>query len=637
MCLEVLSQARYFVLARIAVIVCLVLSASGFNSRSCAAVGRANADYDLDGDVDAADLLLLYEAQSCGDPSCDLDADGKYTAHDFFLFAASWGAVAPTPTPTLPPYVTPLPTLIVDLPGGVPLAMVRLPTGSFMMGRNPGEQDSDSSEEPRHTVNIGYPFYIGKFELTKAQWQAVMGTKPWQSYVVFDDPNSPAVFVEWYDIRGADGFLDRLNALGQGTFRLPSESEWEYACRAGTTTRFYWGNDSNYSQIGNYAWYVGNALNAGETYAHAVGRKLPNAWGLYDMSGNVWEWCEDDQHPTYWWAGRPDNGAAWIDNPRGPSRAERGGSWRSPASYCRSAFRAWGVPNEHHINLGLRLVREAPPTPTETPTASPTRTGTPTPTASPTPTPTLSPLTVNLPNLPVGAKPLVLVPVPAGSFMMGGYANEQDSNLGEAPQHQVSIGSPFYIGKYEVTKAQWVAVLGTKPWEGQGLVLDHEDSPAVYVSWDDCRHFAAELSKLGQGTFRLPSEAEWEYACRAGTTTRFYWGDDPTHSETGDYAWYSDNCSDELYAHIVGLKLPNPWGLYDMSGNVWEWCEDWYHWDYTNAPQDGSAWVVPAGGLRIMRGGSWYASARECRAAFRGYYGPNERGYLIGLRIVRTP
>ena len=135
-----------------------------------------------------------------------------------------------------------LPGIIIDLPGDVTMEMVLIPAGSFMMGRYLDEQDSYDSEAPQHQVNIGYSFYMGKYEVTKAQWEAIMGTSPWseQSYVL-DNPNSPAVYVSWNDINGSGGFIEKLNALGQGTFRLPSEAEWEYACRAGTTTRFYWG------------------------------------------------------------------------------------------------------------------------------------------------------------------------------------------------------------------------------------------------------------------------------------------------------------------------------------------------------------------------------------------------------------
>lgn len=253
----------------------------------------------------------------------------------------------------------------------------------------------------------------------------------------------------------------------------------------------------------------------------------------------------------------------------------------------------------------------------------------------PTPTPPQQ-LTVMLP----GDVRMEMVLIPAGSFWMGRYPGEQLSLSCEDPQHQVTIGSDFYVGKYEVTKAQWEAVMGTRPWTEGFDVLDDPNSPAVYISWNDVQPFIMALNQLGQGTFRLPSEAEWEYACRAGTTTRFYWGDDPDYTQIGKYAWYIKNAchADEEYAHVVGLKLPNAWGLYDMIGNVWELCQDYWHVDYSGAPADGSAWELPTSSYRVIRGSSWHNAAQSCRSAARNRLSPDS-GYVIsciGVRVVRT-
>jgi formylglycine-generating enzyme required for sulfatase activity len=253
----------------------------------------------------------------------------------------------------------------------------------------------------------------------------------------------------------------------------------------------------------------------------------------------------------------------------------------------------------------------------------------------------LNEITILLTNLPVGAKPLVMVEIPAGSFLMGRYPGEPGSNPYGDPQHQVDIGYKFYMGKYEITKAQWQAVMNaTPPWQGQPNVLEHQDSPAVYISWDDCHTFVAEMNKLGQGTFRLPSEAEWEYVCRAGTTTRFYWGEDLSYSEIGDYGWYNFNTLDinEEYAHVVGLKLPNSWGLYDMAGNVFELCEDDWHNDYSGLyrPDNGSAWIyTPRSGNQVIRGGCWTYYHDSGRSAFRNNNSAQIGDDDIGLRIVR--
>jgi eukaryotic-like serine/threonine-protein kinase len=252
-------------------------------------------------------------------------------------------------------------TETIMLPGDVPLEMVRIPAGIFGMGRYPGEQGSFDREDPQHGATIGYDFWMGKYTVTKAQWTAVMGTTPWagRDYML-DDPDSPAECVSWND---AHDFIAALNthivATGQGpgNFRLPSEAEWEYACRAGTTTRFYWGDDPGYTQINDYAWWRGNAWDVGNMYAHVVGQKLPNAFELYDMSGNVYEWCEDDWHENYY--GAHGDGSAWVDSPRGSGRVQRGGSCASFGNFCRSAGRRHYGPSpaNRHIGLGFRLSR----------------------------------------------------------------------------------------------------------------------------------------------------------------------------------------------------------------------------------------------------------------------------------------
>ncbi len=240
----------------------------------------------------------------------------------------------------------------VLLPGNVPLVMVRIPGGSFMMGHYPGEQDYGLNEGVQHAVTLN-GFWMGKYELTKRQWTAVMGTAPWtgQDHVLAD-LDSPAVYVSWDN---AQVFIAALNSYTGKTFRLPSEAEWEHACRAGTTTRFYWGDDPGYTVINDYAWWIGNAYNAGVGYARVGGQKLQNPFGLYDMSGNVWEWCEDDMHGSY--AGAPTDGQAWIDSPRGDYRATRGGAWGNSCELARSAYRASeALPRQVDMSIGFRLV-----------------------------------------------------------------------------------------------------------------------------------------------------------------------------------------------------------------------------------------------------------------------------------------
>ncbi len=238
-----------------------------------------------------------------------------------------------------------------------------------------------------------------------------------------------------------------------------------------------------------------------------------------------------------------------------------------------------------------------------------------------------------------GDVPLVMMWIPGGTFVMGSPDTEQDRFLGEGPQHSVTLDG-HWMAEYELTKRQWTAVMGTTPWAGQQYVLDEPDSPAVYVSWDDAQNFLIAVSSYTGKTFSLPSESQWEYACRGGTTTRFYWGDDPSYTALGDYAWYSLNAWDagQQYAHVVGLKAHNAFGLYDMSGNVYEWCGDDYHGDYVGAPVGGQAWVdSPRGISRVLRGGGWGYPNSLCRSANRygGLPGTADNSY--GLRVVRTP
>lgn len=234
-----------------------------------------------------------------------------------------------------------------------------------------------------------------------------------------------------------------------------------------------------------------------------------------------------------------------------------------------------------------------------------------------------------------GDVPLEMVWIEPGTFMMGRYQDEQDSDSVEDPQHQVTLTQGFWMGKYELTKAQWTAVMGTTPWSGLSYVLNDPDSPAVYISWNDAQAFIAALNSLTGATFRLPSEAEWEYACRAGTTTRFYWGDDPGYTVGNDYEWWKYNAWDynKRYAHVVGEKLPNAWGLYDMSGNVREWCQDRYALYESGSVTDPTGPTL--GSDRVVRGGAWGYFGNSCRSAVRGNNLPSHSQNNVGFRLAR--
>ena len=220
--------------------------------------------------------------------------------------------------------------------------------------------------------------------------------------------------------------------------------------------------------------------------------------------------------------------------------------------------------------------------------------------------------------------------IPAGTFTMGSPSSEPGRYSDEGPQHQVTLTQPFYMQQTEVTQAQWEAVMGSNP----SLLSGCPNCPVEMVSWDDVQKFIAKMNALGEGIYGLPTEAQWEYAYRAGSTTAFYNGaitepngNDPNLDAIG---WYTYNSDSET--HPVAQKTPNVWGLYDMSGNVFEWCQDWYG-SYGSAPVSDPTGPV-SGSYRVFRGGSWNYYAQRCRAAYRSGSYPARRSNYIGFRLV---
>jgi hypothetical protein len=229
--------------------------------------------------------------------------------------------------------------IIVDLGGGVKLTLCWCPAGNFLMG-SPSDEADRGSDETRHRVTLTKGFWMGKYEVTQAQWERVMGSNP--SHFTSAGASAPVERVSWEDCQE---FVRKVNALvSGGGFRLPTEAEWEYACRAGT-------GGPHAGSLDDLGWYSDNSGNT----THPVGRKKANAWNLCDMHGNVWEWCSD------WYADYPSGS---VSDPSGPGsgslRVFRGGSWSSYAWYCRSALRYGSDPGDRSINLGLRLARDAP-------------------------------------------------------------------------------------------------------------------------------------------------------------------------------------------------------------------------------------------------------------------------------------
>lgn len=240
-----------------------------------------------------------------------------------------------------------------------------------------------------------------------------------------------------------------------------------------------------------------------------------------------------------------------------------------------------------------------------------------------------------------------MVWIPPGSFTMGSPTNEQHRTSIEGPQTMVTISRGFWMGKCEVTQGEYLAVVGENPsyfngdrsgppWYDQDYGHD-PNHPVEEVTWFDATNYCHRLTTQERAAgrlptnyvYRLPTEAEWEYACRAGTTTRFYYGDDPDYAYLELYAWYGDAFG---ATQPVGQLRPNPWGLQDMGGNVWEWCQDWY------GPYPGGTVTDPRGSVtgtaRVWRGGSWYQIGRYCRSAYRFSHFPTYSFNALGFRVV---
>lgn len=222
---------------------------------------------------------------------------------------------------------------------------------------------------------------------------------------------------------------------------------------------------------------------------------------------------------------------------------------------------------------------------------------------------------------------LEMIYIPAGTFMMF----SKNANDCGKPVHKVTL-KHFYLGKYQLTQAQYQTVTGKNPSSYQG-----KNNPVEKVSWYDAQEFCAELSKKTGKKYRLPSETQWEYAARAGSATKYYFGDN--ENQLKQYAWYDDNSKNKT--HPVGQKKPNQWGLYDMHGNVWEWCQDDYLNDYQindhqNAPKDGSPFINRDSKHKVLRGGSFYDYSDECRSAAYDFCNPRyDFCDRFGFRVMR--
>ena len=699
------------------------------------------ADVNHDNYVNGSDLTTILSTWGTdgGSAGGDISGDGTVNGIDLAFVLTGWG-VCPGPTwatvlewapdaavvtnDTMRNAITAsgLPWRVQD--NGTGIEMLLVPAGTFTMGCSASTQYGCGSEEsPMHQVTLTQAFYMGRYEVTQAQWTAKMGSNPSFFSGYSDSPSRPVEQVSWNMI--ASGSTSFMSLTG---LRLPTEAEWEYAYRAGTTAAFhsYAAQPNGFNDdtlLGNIAWYSGNNGASGSfTYGtKAVGGKLANGLGLHDMSGNVWEWCQDWYSSTYY-ASSP------LTNPTGPTtgsfRLFRGGCYRRASSEGRASERFAFTPGSIGDDVGFRVVRTADlaissvspatgstaggtaititgtsltgatsvtvggvaatsvvvvsstsitaVTPAGTVGAKSVAVTTPSGTATATnaftyvvPTgwyivleqaPNAAVVTnVTLRNaitasgLPWRVQDtssgIEMLLVPAGTFTMGCSASTQYVCASdESPTHQVTLTQAFYMGRYEVTQAQWTAKMGSNPslFVPENGYSSDTSKPVERVSWNMIA--SGSTSFMSLTGLRLPTEAEWEYAYRAGTTTAFHsYPAQPNgfNNDTllGNIAWYSGNNgasgSSTYGTKAVGGKFANALGLHDMSGNVYEWCQDWY------GPYSSVSVTNPTGPTtgtsRLLRGGYWVGASNDWRASQRDKDSPGGVSGDDGFRAVRNP
>ncbi|RLT09414.1 MAG: hypothetical protein DWI22_05840 [Planctomycetota bacterium] len=602
-----------------------------------------------------------------------------------------------------------------------------IPPGEFTMGSTKEEieealkitgkdthwQECMKSEAPQHKVILTQPIYLGVNEVTQAEYEKVMGINPSgfasmgtkkEAVTGMETTSHPVETVSWNDAAEFCAKLSKQEELkpfysragetitpldGTG-YRLPTEAEWEYACRAGTTTK-YWIGDKDEDLV-RADWF--GTKSGGRT--HAAGELKANPYGLCDIHGNVWEWVEDWWGPTYY--GESQEKPAI--NPNAPSsagslRVLRGGHWFDHAFGCRAADRYAQPPTSRHgaqgfrVSLGVAAVRRAlkmagPAMPQSAATAPSVLVGWHGWPAE-APPPAIAPFDAEQAKKHQEAWAKYLgVPVeytnsigmkfrliPPGEFTMGSTKDQLNVALNGvtdstwenmiksgAPQHQVILTQPIYLGVNEVTQADYQKVMGINPSHftpmsrGKEAVAGMETTnhPVEGVTWNDAAEFCARLSEQEElkpfyfrdgetitpreGTgYRLPTEAEWECACRAGTTTKYWFGD--KDEDLMPNGWFQSNSVGRT--HAVGELKANPYGLFDIHGNICEWVQDgwdasWYR-QFQEKPAINPSSPFSAGSQRVIRGGHWHYHADTCRSALRFAVGTTHLGYDIGFRV----
>ena len=527
-----------------------------------------------------------------------------------------------------------------SLPDGGVAGFTLVPAGTYVIG-TPGDEPGRQDDERMHTVVLTRPYWIAQAELTQSEWRALRADEPWQFAAC--GPTCPVESVPGLDIPEflnarscaeglqecfwISGFGPMFTGLDCAGYRLPTEAEWEIAARAGSPYQLQSGPLTELTcapvdpALDDVGWYCGNASGS----PHPVRQKTPNGWGLYDVHGNVAEWTLDG-YETF-------SGGITTD-PTGSGAAEkvvRGGSWDDDPQGSRLGARAsLSQFNSGNGTVGFRLARTVRP---DAGVIAATDAG----------------------PAPDGGPPGYRF-IPAGSFVMGA-AGEYGAQTFDAPVHAVTLTRSFWMKATEVTQLEWSRTTGANPSRFAGC----SSCPVERVTWDQAVEYTTALSVqeglqscyIGQpgdyhlstldcAGYRLPTEAEWEYAARAGTHTAFYSGEilpapgAPCNEDVPNLAavgWYTRNSTS---THPVAQKPANQWGLFDMHGNVSEWVND--RWD--SRYYDITPAVDPLGpasaGQSVTRGGSWFHSAKDCRSAWRTGRDRTVASDSIGLRPVRT-
>jgi formylglycine-generating enzyme required for sulfatase activity len=483
------------------------------------------------------------------------------------------------------------------------IEFVWVPKGCFQMGSNSNEENS----APLHEVCVD-GFWMGKYEVTQAQWKKIMGNNPLE----IKGDNLPVYDVSWNDVQT---FISKLKLQPGYRFSLPTEAQWEYAARSGGKNQKYAGGND----IDSVAWYESNS---GDIF-HMVGTKASNGLGIYDMSGNVWEWCEDvyDEN-AYSKHGRNNP----VMSSGSSDHVSRGGSFFESSDYMNTTFRSWD--NVSFSIIGFRLclsrVRQSSSSDKEATITEPKQEQ-PLQESETLSQPASSPDKEMAITEPKPGQPwkdpvtgIEFVWVPKGCFQMGSNSGEAD----EKPVHEVCVDG-FWMGKYEVTQGQWEKIMGDNP----SSFKSGDDYPVEEVSWEDTKKFISKLKQQPGNRFSLPTEAQWEYAARSGGKDQKYAGGNNIDS----VAWYLSNSGGKT--HRVGTKASNGLDIYDMSGNVSEWCEDVY--DKKAYPKhDRNNPVVTSGSSScVLRGGNWLSTSYTLRSARRYSHFTDRRDEFIGLRL----